>query len=362
MLNYIMYNDVVDLFSKIVQIDSPSGEEQIMGQYLETWLTEIGYKYKKDKLGSILTTNSKNPELLLCAHMDTVEPGRGIKPLIKDGFIQSDGKTILGADNKAALSAILCAIEKYRKIYNKLPNIELLFTVKEETGGGVEYFPFKLIKSKQGITFDYSQPFGKIVVSSPFIYNFKIAFIGKAAHASRPEEGKNSLIPAVKFILQVPQGKLDNGKTAINIGQVNSGNGINIIPEKTIVWGEVRSIDEKLFKKYLIMIKDKAEQVSKESGVLLDYQLDGYCPGYNYSETDPLIKKIKRIYESMNIIPSCDSSTGISDANPLVGAGIKTVNLSDGCENAHSTIERISVENLQKLENIVLKMIENFIK
>lgn len=356
-----MKDKIIKLFLEMVQIDSPSGEEKAMGVYVEDWLKKNGFKYHKDALGSILTTNFENPQLLLCAHMDTVEPGRGVKPIIKDGFIQSEQDTILGADNKATVSAIFCAVEKYKDIHGELPNIELLFTVKEETGGGVEFFPLELVKSKQGVTFDYSKPFGRVTITSPFIYNFEAKFVGKSAHASRPEEGKNSLLPAAKFILQAPQGKLDEGKTTINIGQVNSGTGINIVPEETVIKGEVRSTDKKLFDEYLTLIKDNAGKISKESGVELQYKLDGYCAGYSHSEDDLFIQKIISVYQAMDINTCCDSSTVISDANILNGVGIKVVNLADGCENVHTTRERVSVDNLCKLEKIVLNVVEKFV-
>lgn len=355
-----MNNALLKRFMDIVQIDSPSGEEQAMGRYLSNWLTEMGYTYTTDKLGSILTTNFENPKLLLCAHTDTVEPGRGIKPILENNYIKSEGKTILGADNKASVSAIMTAIEEYKEKYKTLPNLEILFTVKEETGGGAEFFPFNLIKSKRGLIFDYCRPHGKIIISSPFIYNFKINFKGKAAHSSRPEDGKNSLLAAVKFISEIPMGKLDNGDTTINVGQVNSGTGINVIPENTTVWGEVRSIDEKLFKKYLAQIENKAKEIAKNSDITLEYKLDGYCPGYNYSPEDKFIKEIVSVYKALGIEATYDRSTGISDANPLVGAGIETVNLSDSGENPHSTDECISIVNLNKLQEIVLKMIETF--
>lgn len=229
--------------------------------------------------------------------MDTVEPGRAIKPILKNGYIQSDGKTILGADNKASLSAIMLAVEEYKTKYQVLPSLELLFTVREETGGGVEFFSFSLIKSKLGLLFDYARPHGKIIISSPFIYNFKINFKGKAAHSSRPEEGKNSLLASVKFISKIPIGKMDGGDTTINVGQVNSGTGINVIPEITTVWGEVRSIDEKLFKKYLIQIESKAKEIAQNSGVSLEYVTDGYCPGYNYPPEDKFIQEIVSVYQ-----------------------------------------------------------------
>ena len=65
--------------------------------------------------------------------MDTVVPGIDIKPQIKDdGYIYSDGTTILGADDKAGLAAILEALAVIHE--NKLPHGQLQFviTVGEE--------------------------------------------------------------------------------------------------------------------------------------------------------------------------------------------------------------------------------------
>ena len=126
-------NKLVNLFIKLVKIDSPSGQEEKVALFLKKWLDKNKFKWKQDSLGSIIATdpNHQEKKFLLCAHMDTVEPGCGIKPVIKNGNIQSNGKTILGADNKASVSAILCAVERYKTIYKKLPPIELLFTVKE---------------------------------------------------------------------------------------------------------------------------------------------------------------------------------------------------------------------------------------
>ena len=109
---------IVDIFTTIVKIDSVSGNEQDMATYIKNWLEKVGFEWKQDKLGSILAIEKGNnsPKLLLSSHMDTVEPGKDIKPIIKNGYIQSDGKTILGADNKASISALICAIEEYNFI------------------------------------------------------------------------------------------------------------------------------------------------------------------------------------------------------------------------------------------------------
>lgn len=354
--------EIKQIFCEIVKIDSVSGNEQGMAKYIKNWLEKIGFEWKQDKLGSILAVEkgNNNPKLLLSSHMDTVEPGGGINPIIKNDHIQSDGTTILGADNKASISAIICAVEEYKEKNNKLPNIELLFSVKEETGGGLEFFPFEWIKSKVGLTFDYAKPFGKIVLSSPYIYNFKATFIGKPAHSSRPEEGINSLSPAIKFMDKIKVGRFDNGETTINIGLVDSGTGINTVPNETIAQGEIRSLNKKRFDEQLEELNNCISNVKvKYSNVKIKLALDGYCSGYNHKKDDPLILKIISVYKKLDIKTSFDNSTGISDANPLVGAGIKVVNLADSVEDPHTTKERISIENLSKLKEIVYTFLFN---
>lgn len=354
--------DITQVFTSIVKINSVSGNEHDMAIYIKNWLEKVGFAWKEDKLGSILARakGQDNPELLLSSHMDTVEPGNGINPVIKNNYIQSDGKTILGADNKVSISAIICAVEEYKEKNKKLPNIELLFSVKEETGGGLEFFPFEWIKSKVGLTFDYAKPFGKIVLSSPYIYNFKVILVGKSAHSSRPEEGNNSLLPAVEFLSETHVGRFDDGETTINIGLVSSGTGINTIPAETVVQGEIRSLNKKMFDDHLEGLNNSINNIkNKYLNVKVKLVLDGYCSGYNHKENDPFILKIISIYEKLGIKTSFDKPTGISDANPLVGAGIKVVNLADSVENPHTVEEKISIANLEKLKEIISEFLLN---
>lgn len=347
---------IIDTFITLVKIDSVSGNEKAISVYLKNWLENIGFEWKQDEFGSIIARvkDQNNPKLLLSSHMDTVEPGNGINPVIKNDYIQSNGKTILGADNKASISAIIRAIEEYKEKTKKLPNIELLFSVKEETGGGLEFFPFEWIKSKVGLAFDYAKPFGKIVLSSPYIYNFKVTFVGKPAHSSRPEEGLNSLSPAIKFMDKIKVGRFDKGETTINVGVVNSGTGINTVPAETIVQGEIRSLEKNKFDNHLDELNDYIKNIEAGyPGIKIKLELDGYCSGYNHKVDDPFILKIISVYKKLGIVTSFDKTTGISDANPLVNAGIQVVNLSDGVEDPHTTNEKISIKNLERLTEII---------
>jgi len=357
-----MKNRVKNIFLDIVQIDSPSGHEHNMASYLKSWLKENGFRFKEDSLGNIFAHNNQKGEpILLCAHMDTVEPGKNIKPAIKNGFIYSDGSTILGADNKASIAAILASIEEYKEKKEQLPPVELLFSVKEEIGGGIEYFPFNWIKSKEGFVFDSAKPLGGIVLSSPSITNFTVTFIGKPAHSSQPEKGNNAIIPMSLFLSKIQQGKLDRGNTFINVGQISAGTGVNTIPAKASLFGEIRSFNEKDFKKHTKKIKSLAQHYAKQTKTKLKFTTDGYYGGYKHKKTDLLIKKTSSILKELNLNVQYHHVGGISDANPLIEAGIQTINLTDGVENPHTTKERISIKNLQKLQSIIELILQKFV-
>lgn len=347
-------NITIEKFLQLVHIDSPSGHEEKMSTYLQSWLKNHKFIMKIDKVGNVYAANNlSGSPLLLCAHMDTVEPGRNIKPIIKNGVIKSSGNTILGADNKAALAAILTAIETAG--LNR--NLELLFTVKEETGGGIEHFPFSWLKSKQGIIFDKSNPPGGIVLSSPFIYNFHVVLSGKASHAGTPQNGINAFVPAFNALSKIPVGQLDKDKTTVNIGVIKGGTGINTIPDQIHISGEVRSYNSILFHKHLKAIETFFKQESKKSGVACNFSLNGYCPGYAFSETDLFIKQIAVMYSGLGLKTQYYPRSGISDANILNMNGIQTVNLTDGAKYPHTKDEQIAVKDLEMLSQIIVSCI-----
>ncbi len=345
--------NVVDLFQKLVQIDSPSGQEHGMIAYVKNWLDKIGLSYQIDKLGNVLAKNQGTGKpILFCVHMDTVEPGKGIKPLVKNGIIKSAEGTILGVDNKAAVASVITAVEEYLKNEKHPKSFELLFTVSEENGGGLENFSFNWINSKKGFVFDSIKPIGSIILKSPYICLFKAEFIGIASHSSTPEKGKNALMPAIKTLNKIKVGKLDKGETTINIGLIKGGTGINTIPEKVIIEGEIRSYQKKLFDYHLNEIKTIFNKAK--------FTTSGFAPGYNHKKTSLLIKKINEIYSSLNIKHQYYSYSAVSDANILNSKGIETVNLGDGVENAHTNEEQIKINDLTKLKNIIYEFLLSY--
>lgn len=356
-LSIVNMKNVIDLFLELVQIDSPSGHEQDMITFVKNWLDKIGLSYQIDKTGNILAKNQGNGQpILFCVHMDTVEPGRGIKPIIKNGFIKSSRNTILGADNKAALACLLTAVEGYLESHNHQGSFELLFTVKEEIGSNLEYFPFKWLKSKKGLVFDCAKPLGSIILSSPYIINFKAEFIGQSTHSSTPEKGKNALLPAIKALNKLNIEKL-NKDTKINIGLINGGSGINVVPNKIVLSGELRSYNKVQFENKLKKIEGVFNNQSKKYKTKLVFKTNGFCLGYKHNTSSEFIKNISDVFKDLNIKTQFDYSFGVSDANILNNYGIETINLGDGIINPHTTNEQIEINSLNKLK----ESIKNFL-
>lgn len=352
---------VLSTFLEIVQIDSPSGKETLMSAYVSQWLKKQGFHVYQDKLGNVLgTLSGEGDPLLLCGHLDTVEPGIGIQPKVTNDVVTSSGTTILGADNKAAVSAILTAVEEYLTSAQTPRALEVLFTVKEETGGGIEFFLPEKLNAKHGFIFDFAHPLGGIILSAPEITNFSITFTGKAAHARQPEKGV-SVLPAVAALLDMTQcGVLDDGQTTLNIGNISVGTGANTVPATAKIYGEVRSTNHQYFQHYVDQLKAHAASLAKQFHLETSWETDGYCPGYVFSEESDVVRWTAKTLTEMGVQPDMQKQYGVSDANVLNHWGIQTLTLADGVEHPHTVHETITVSNLEKLTAIVQTLLKTF--
>lgn len=356
--------NVKEYFIELVKIDSPSGGERAIAEYLIGWLEGLGFFVQQDAIGnvfaSINVTKDSPALLLLCAHMDTVQPGIGIKPILKNGVITSDGETILGADNKAAIAAMMQAVEVFfADPNNSKKPLEVLFTVKEETGGGVDLFNFSLPTAKTVLICDYAKPIGTVALGAPFITNFVFEVIGKASHSSRPELGQNALSGLAYLLKMIEIGRLDKGLTTVNIGEVSCGSGINTTPEKCVIKGEVRSFKVSLFNNKLNELKGLRKETINATNLSVDFSTNGYCPGYLYSEDDKPVKFAEKVlYTVLGRVPLLDKTFGVSDANILAHAGFDTILISDGVVNPHTVHESVTVKDLEVLSRVVLGFLE----
>lgn len=354
--------NVIDIFMQIVQIDSVTSEEEKMAQFLMNFLkNECGFEPSIDEYNNVFVqTKGVGEPLFINAHMDTVEPGRGIVPVLKDGLLTSKGNTILGADDKGAVSAIMSALlhttsndgENGEKTGSQWRPLDILFTTSEEVGNyGAIGFDKSKIRAKTGIIFDGSGPVETIMAASPFYARFDVVIKGVAAHAGYPENSN----PAVPVMLELVS-KLESlrkDKLLINVGKIIGGNARNTIIGEITLNGEIRSYYKEIFEEAL---SDLNEIFSAEYSCELITDVKVENPGYVHSDEN-LAEMKKLIDMHLSTDTQIKWSYGVSDANIFNEdtSKLKVFNLGDGSTGAHTTEESVTVEALERMRELILK-------
>jgi tripeptide aminopeptidase len=348
-------DNVSQLFLDLARIDSPSGFESQFADYLNQRLIALGFRTRIDSAGNLFGFNDKPGQpVLINAHMDTVEPGRNIQPRIVNGRIVSDGTTIVGADNKAALAAILSALETAGP--DSLRPLEILFTVREETDSGVKQFDLSQLNSRTGLTADRASTIGSIVLASPWILSLQLKITGKSAHSSLPERGINTVNVAAAAISKTTWGRVDPDTTT-NLGLVSGGTAVNCIPGETTLIGEIRSFSREKLYEVDRHIKAVFSAEARANKAKLTYTSSLYCPGYKYEKSTPAVKEIAALFTGMGIKPRYEIAFGASDVNFVSSKNIHLVNIADGCKNPHTVNESIGVQELELLKTVFLRYI-----
>ena len=102
---------LVSTLMDLIRIDSPTGEEDEMDREVTARLQSLGFRVEHDSFNNVIAKLDGDGEpVILSAHLDTVEPGRGIRPQLDGDLLRSDGTTILGGDCKAGVAIVLEAM------------------------------------------------------------------------------------------------------------------------------------------------------------------------------------------------------------------------------------------------------------
>lgn len=348
---------LVDTFMHIVQIDSTTGYEDDMAAYIVSTAQKLGYHPVIDRADNVIISSPGIGEpLLFTAHMDTVEPGRGIKPRISNGVIKSDGTTILGADNKVAVAVLLELLASHSDYTHTLRPLELVFTRSEESGNvGATNLDISHLKSRTGYSFDSGEPLGTILIGSPFYDRFDITIIGKSAHASIPEEGHNALLAAQQLLQHIHVGHVDE-YTIANVGVIQGGSVRNTVPEEVQLQGEIRSFIESHINAVGKKLQRDARQVASSTKTAIEVSIVRENPGYLLADNHPLIMRALRVLKELHIHPLLKKTYACFDANVFQQHGITVLNMSDGSCDNHTTRESVQVQDLQTLANIALSL------
>src|SRR5215831_12267325 len=248
---------VLDLFLELAAIPSPPGDEREVADRVIDELRSVGLEVDEDGAGSEIGSNAGNllarlpatadgVPIFLCAHLDTVPPKGSLEPVVEDGIVRNAGGTILGADNKSAVAAMLEGVRRVLAENRPHAGLELLFTPKEEVGLiGAYAFDHTRLRARTGYVYDQAAPIGTVILGAPFSQALEVTFHGRAAHSGmHPDDGRSAIFAAARAISEMRLGRVDELSTA-NVGKIKGGTATNVVPEWCTFVADARSQDER---------------------------------------------------------------------------------------------------------------------
>lgn len=364
-------------FTELCEIESPSKKENIISKHLQKQFSQLGAaNIVVDESAAITGSDTGNliisfagtdgsaAPLLFACHMDTVGPTDGIE-VVRDGDIfASKGETILGADDKSGIAALIELISILQE--SDIPHcpIELLFTTCEEIGLiGAKALDPTLLKSKYGYALDSTKN-DTIITGAPAANRIKITIRGKAAHSgSSPETGVNALVIAAEAITRAKLGRLDSASTA-NLGVIRGGSATNIVPELVEIEGEVRSHSPLLLEEHTRRIEKTFQNVAdkwpvdenqEKPTVVMDVRED--FPLMSLSDKEPVIERLRSTAASIDRTLTFDIAGGGSDANIFSKRGLKTAIIPTGMTNVHTTEECVDLNDMVELTKLLIALV-----
>ncbi|NLM36170.1 MAG: peptidase T [Clostridiales bacterium] len=402
---------VVERFLKYVKIDTRSDEDSTtvpstakqlnLARELVKEMEEMGLKnVSLDDNGYVMAELPSNidkdvPVIGFIAHMDTSPDmtGENVNPQIVkkyDGgdiilnkeqnivlspmefpelrdyvgqdLITTDGTTLLGADDKAGIAGILAAME-YLMAHPEIKHgtIKIGFTPDEEVGRGADYFDVEKFGADLAYTVDGGK-IGELEYESFNAAAAKIKIKGRNVHPGYAA-GKmvNSILIANEIIGSFPADEVPE-KTAGYDGFYHLNSMHGEVEESNLHY-LIRDFSRESFERRKQFVVDLVEKMNKKYGegtVILDLK-DQY---YNMKEKIDEVKYIVDIafeaMEAVGVKPIVRPIRGGTDGSRLSFMGLPTPNIFAGGENFHGKYEYISIQSLEKVVEVIVKIAELF--
>ncbi|NLB52797.1 MAG: M20/M25/M40 family metallo-hydrolase [Syntrophomonadaceae bacterium] len=362
---------LLDLFAEMAEIGSVSGKEHEFRDFITAVFKKRGFTVEEDQAGQAFAGSCGNllikkvgttdlPPLLFAAHMDTVEPGENIKVIIEREVIKSAGNTILGADDKAAIAALVESIDIIRENNLTCPPLEILLTVGEEQGlMGAKKFDYSELKAQIGFTLDAGGKPGTIIIKSPCQNEIEYIAYGKAAHAGiNPEDGVNAIKLVSQAIAKMPCGRIDD-ETTCNFGVISGGKARNIVADYCSVRGEVRSLNRIKLDNLTRSLQDIFIDSVNSGGGQAEVKVTFLYPEISLNPADKVIELAAKAVKKTGLPLILAATGGGSDAS-IINAHIPCANLAIGMQDVHTSEEYILVNDLVDDVRLILAIIDEY--
>ncbi|MBZ0183803.1 MAG: M20/M25/M40 family metallo-hydrolase [Melioribacteraceae bacterium] len=358
--------ELIKIFSEITKINALSQQEKPVADYIKNFLSQLSIEFYEDESQFITGSNSGNlvaeinggGDFILTSHMDTARPTHDVKIILDEDRIRSDGRTVLGVDNRIG-NSILLALLKFIKQNNiEVKPFSVGFTVCEETtlAGSKNILLKDTIKN--AYVFDSYLDTGFIVNRALGAVTFKYTVLGKASHSGiSPEKGINSIKIVSEILAQIQQGRIAEN-TTLNVGRIEGGSAVNVVPEQTVFEGEIRSNNKEEILIKISELDEKIEKVCSIYNAKFQKEITWDFEPYSIDEESEIFKNIKNAIEECGLVAVATLSRGGSDANSFNARGVKALNLGIGAKNPHSNDEYILYKDFQKAFEVALNLVK----
>ena len=361
----------LDLFLELASLESPPGQERAVADRVVSELHALGLDVEEDDAGPKIDSTIGNllcrlpgrsnggTPIFLCAHLDTVPPEGPLEPVVEDGIVRNAGGTILGADNKSAVVAMIEAARRIVEERRPHAGVELLFTPKEEVGLlGAGAFDHTTLEAELGFVYDQAAPIGEVILGAPYQRSLLVRFHGRPAHSGMvPEEGRSAIAAASRAIADLRLGRIDEETTA-NVGLIRGGSARNIVPEWCELEAEARSHDARKLADLVQEMLDTFAFAASMAECTLETEVSETYQGYLFKGDEPIVRLAARALErcGYELVPTLTG--GGADANVFNSRGLPCLNLANGMREIHTADEHIAVADLETMVDVTLALVD----
>lgn len=362
--------DPVELFVELAALPSPPGRERAVADRIVAFVRDLGLEAVEDDAAPSLGGSTGNllvrlpstcagTPVFFCAHLDTVPVEGPVRPVVAAGRVTSDGRTILGADNKASVAAMLVALSRLVQEGRDHAGVELLFTPMEEVGcKGASAFDSDLLESRCGFVYDHEGPVGTYVRSAPAGHLLRLEFAGRAAHAGiDPERGRSAIQAAGRAIAGLSFGRLADGST-VNAGVITGGTAHNVVAERCELSIDVRARRRARSLELVDEIERVAGAAAADCGCTVEMDAVEKYRDYRFDGSEAILRLAREGLAATGAAMTGVDAGGGADASIFNARGIPCLNLGSGMQSIHTRDEFIPVRDVERLVDLTLAIVE----
>lgn len=369
-LDFVDCDRLVRNFVDLASVDGPSGRESGIGARVQAELESLGLTCEYDNAGELTHGDSGNlfgwmegtrhdvEPIFLSCHLDTVLPTQDLVPVVGDGKIATDGCSILGADDRAALAAYIEAIRAIQQSGRQTCSIQLLLTVSEQPGlVGARALDFGKVRAQRGYVYDHYEDVSYLFTRGAYSDRLTFSFDAPGGHIAEVPDRRNVFAVVGQAMADMRLGQV-NDQTVANLGRIGGGTMTSMIPHGLDLSGEVRSYSAELLEEQVAHMTETLTAQAERSGIGVRVVREKKYEGWSVPPESDHVGAAERATRRIGLSPVLSESLGGADTNIFNEKGLTCMTIGVGFKQIHSFSEYIATEDLVNLGRHVTALVE----